>query len=294
MHGIGNTDEPGSEMHAQSLMAQTDAEDGNPAHPAVDQRHEQTRSFRGSRTGGKYNGGEPEFFDVFEAHFIIADDEELLTQLFEIIAEIKGKRIVVVEDEQQGSGDQSAKLSAAGDKAHLNLYPTGVYCPKSICLFFKTKSLILAHYLETLYKLYRGDLSALQNHRELKFKLLSGVFVWFLLTSWSMPSDIFKEVENAISLGNSKMMVGYLNTSIELETPTSKGIYSRGQAELILDKFFQKYPPISFTIAQKGNSSGGSRFAVGNYVSTRERAFRVTIFVKKSGADYLIQEIKFE
>jgi len=113
--------------------------------------------------------------------------------------------------------------------------------------------------------------------------------------SSSTPSaDIFKEVENAISLGNAKMMVSYLNTSIELETPSSKGIYSRSQAELIIDKFFQKYPPISFTIGQKGNSSGGSRFAVGNYVSTRERTFRVTLFIKKSGTDYLIQEIKFE
>lgn len=115
-----------------------------------------------------------------------------------------------------------------------------------------------------------------------------------MLSSAKPSNDIFKEVENAISLGNAKMMVSYLNTSIELETPSSKGIYSRSQAELIIDKFFQKYPPISFTIAQKGNSSGGSRFAVGNYVSTRERTFRVTLFIKKSGADYLIQEIKFE
>ena len=108
------------------------------------------------------------------------------------------------------------------------------------------------------------------------------------------PADIFKEIENALSLGNAKMIEGYLNTSIELETPTSKGIYSRGQAQLIIDKFFQKYPPISFTITQKGNSSGGSRFAVGNYVSTRERTFRVTLFIKRSGQDFLIQEIKFE
>ena len=108
------------------------------------------------------------------------------------------------------------------------------------------------------------------------------------------PSDIFKEIENALSLGNAKMIEGYLNTSIELETPASKGIYSRGQAQLIIDKFFQKYPPISFTITQKGNSSGGSRFAVGNYVSTRERTFRVTLFIKRSGQEFLIQEIKFE
>lgn len=120
--------------------------------------------------------------------------------------------------------------------------------------------------------------------------LLTGTF----LLSAQPVNDIFKEVENAISLGNSKMIEGYLNTSIELETPTTKGIYSKSQAQLILEKFFQKYPPISFTVIQKGNSSGGSRFAVGNYISTRERSFRVTLFVKKTGQEYLIREIKFE
>ncbi|MCB9251398.1 MAG: DUF4783 domain-containing protein [Flavobacteriales bacterium] len=110
----------------------------------------------------------------------------------------------------------------------------------------------------------------------------------------SVGGDVFSEVENAIGIGNAKLIEQHMNTSIELETPTSKGIYSRSQAELILKKFFQKYPPISFTITQKGNGAGGSRFSVGNYVSTRERTFRVTIFVKKNNQDYLIQEIKFE
>ena len=90
------------------------------------------------------------------------------------------------------------------------------------------------------------------------------------------------------------MIENYLNQSIELETPSSKGIYSKSQAQIIIDKFFQKYPPVSFTIYQKGNSYGGSRFAVGNYMSSRERSFRVTIFIKKTGQEYLIQEIKFE
>lgn len=129
--------------------------------------------------------------------------------------------------------------------------------------------------------------------KNLRYKAIF-ILMALALSSAKLPSDIFKEIENALSLGNAKMMESYLNTSIELETPTSKGIYSRGQAQLIIDKFFQKYPPISFTITQKGNSSGGARFAVGNYVSTRERTFRVTIFIKKSGSDYLIQEIKFE
>ena len=139
------------------------------------------------------------------------------------------------------------------------------------------------------------NLSARQNHNSVfRGIILISCIMLGILAPAQPDTDVLKEVENAISLGNARMIEGYLNTSIELETPTSKGIYSRSQAGLILDKFFQKYPPISFTIIQKGNSSGGTRFAVGNYVSTRERAFRVTIFIKRSGSEYLIQEIKFE
>ncbi|NUM31236.1 MAG: DUF4783 domain-containing protein [Bacteroidetes bacterium] len=120
------------------------------------------------------------------------------------------------------------------------------------------------------------------------------VIILFITQSFSYPPDILKEIENAISLGNAKMIENYMGQSIELETPSAKGIYSKSQAEIIIDKFFQKYPPVSFTIYQKGNSYAGSRFAVGNYMSSREISFRVTIFIKKSGQDYKIQEIKFE
>lgn len=71
-----------------------------------------------------------------------------------------------------------------------------------------------------------------------------------LLSASPFP-DIFKEIENAISLGNAKMMEGYLNSSIELETPSTKGIYSRGQAQIILDKFFQKYPLFHLQLHKK-------------------------------------------
>lgn len=140
---------------------------------------------------------------------------------------------------------------------------------------------------------FNKDLKSKPVHIRLLHFLLP-VLLLVSSTSFTNSTDIFKEIENAISLGNAKMIESYLNSSIELETPSSKGIYSRGQAQVIINQFFQKYPPISFTITQKGNSSGGSRFAIGNYVSTRERTFRVTIFIKKTGQEYLIQEIEFE
>ncbi len=115
-----------------------------------------------------------------------------------------------------------------------------------------------------------------------------------ILFSANYTADIFKEIENAFSQGNSKLVEGYLNSSIELETPTSKGIYSRNQAQIIIAKFFQKYPPRSFSLGPPGYASGGLKWARGEYTSNSEQTFRVTFTVKKIDAVYLIQVIKIE
>jgi hypothetical protein len=106
--------------------------------------------------------------------------------------------------------------------------------------------------------------------------------------------DIFKEIENAVALGNAKLLSNYMSTSIEIEINGQEGIYSKSQAEQVLNKFFDKYPPRSFSLSHKGNSAAGARFAVGDYVTGKEHTFRVTIFLKKIGEQYLIQEIEFE
>ena len=106
--------------------------------------------------------------------------------------------------------------------------------------------------------------------------------------------DIFKDIENAMALGNAKLLANYMSTSIEIEINGQEGIYSKSQAEQVLNKFFYKYPPRSFSLSHKGNSAAGARFAVGDYVTGKEHTFRVTIFLKKIGEQYLIQEIEFE
>jgi hypothetical protein len=142
--------------------------------------------------------------------------------------------------------------------------------------------------------------------------LLNKTFLLFLLTitpgllfsSFSIlekenttainEGDIFKDIENAVALGNAKLLSNYMSTSIEIEINGQEGIYSKSQAEQVLNKFFDKYPPRSFSLSHKGNSAAGARFAVGDYVTGKEHTFRVTIFLKKIGEHYLIQEIEFE
>jgi Domain of unknown function (DUF4783) len=107
--------------------------------------------------------------------------------------------------------------------------------------------------------------------------------------------DIFTDIESAISVGNAGMLSEFLNSSVELELPgEQEGIYSKQQAVVILNRFFNKFPPSSFKIVHRGNSAAGSKFAVGDYTTGPDKTFRVTIFIKKHGDNYLIQEVEFE
>ncbi len=117
-----------------------------------------------------------------------------------------------------------------------------------------------------------------------------------LLMGFASPQqDIFSDFESAIAGGNASKFSNYLSSSVELELPGEvEGIYSKQQTVVILNRFFDKYPPTAFTLVHRGSSASGSKFAVGDYTTGEEKTFRVTVFVKKQGDNYLIQEIEFE
>lgn len=117
-----------------------------------------------------------------------------------------------------------------------------------------------------------------------------------MFMGFSHPNqDIFADFESAIAGGNANKFSKYLSSSVELELPGEvEGIYSKQQTIVILNRFFDKFPPTSFKIVHRGSSASGSKFAVGDYITGEEKTFRVTVFVKKQGDLYLIQEIEFE
>lgn len=129
--------------------------------------------------------------------------------------------------------------------------------------------------------------------------LWMGLIGVFLMSSFNpglfTQRDIFVDIESAISVGNASKLSDILNSSVELELPGEpEGIHSKQQTIVILNRFFNRYPPSNFKIVHRGNSAAGSRFAVGDYITGTDKTFRVTIFIKKHGESYLIHEIEFE
>jgi hypothetical protein len=134
-------------------------------------------------------------------------------------------------------------------------------------------------------------------YRILPFLTLSILLLTFKVNEASKVAkeNVFGDIESAMSIGNADDLAKHIGNSVEMELPNkAEGIFMKKQAVLILNDFFNRYPPKAFNIVHKGNSSSGSKYAVGDYTTTGERVFRVTIYIKKMKDVYQIHELEVE
>jgi len=104
----------------------------------------------------------------------------------------------------------------------------------------------------------------------------------------NLNNDIPDGIINAIKKGNASELAKYFNSNVELALAGIDDIYSKNQAELIIQDFFKNHPPRSFSMLHKGGKET-SRYAIGN-LSTSNGKFRVTILIKiKEGAPFINQ-----
>jgi hypothetical protein len=106
------------------------------------------------------------------------------------------------------------------------------------------------------------------------------------------PGDIPQAVTDALRTGNTAVLSGYFNSSIELAILDQEDIYSKQQAELILKDFFAKHVPSGFVILHKGGKEG-SQYAIGN-LTTSSGNFRVTLLIKQKENKPYIHQLRFE
>jgi len=106
------------------------------------------------------------------------------------------------------------------------------------------------------------------------------------------PGDIPQALSDALRNGNTTVLSGYFNTSIELAILDQEDIYTRQQAELIVKDFFAKHVPSSFVILHKGGKEG-SQYAIGN-LTTSAGSFRVTLLIKQKDNKPFIHQLRFE
>jgi hypothetical protein len=118
-------------------------------------------------------------------------------------------------------------------------------------------------------------------------------FVLFIPVMLLAKGASIDKITNSIRTGDVAQLSQYFDESLEIITPDSDGVYSQNQAVQVLKTFFQKYPCSGFELSHTGNSAGGSKFLIASYESG-SNSFRVSVFLKKEGENFLIQELTFE
>lgn len=121
-------------------------------------------------------------------------------------------------------------------------------------------------------------------------KILFTLFLIFVVTIFSnqLKAQVPDEIIQSLKTGNSKTLSEYFNQNVEMAVLENDNVYSKAQAQQIINKFFNSYSPESFNVLHDGGKEG-DRYVIGNLV-TNKGNFRVYFLLRKNnGKDYIIQ-----
>lgn len=106
-------------------------------------------------------------------------------------------------------------------------------------------------------------------------------------------TDIADDVAAAIRAGNARQVAGYFADNVDLKVLEQENIYSKAQAELILDDFFVKHPVKAFTIVHKSVPKNDSQFAIGTLETTNGK-YRVHYLMKTITGKTSVTQFRIE
>lgn len=120
------------------------------------------------------------------------------------------------------------------------------------------------------------------------------LFIFCLLFGFtSEGQDLSISIQAAIKSANASAIAKNFDKRVDITIDDNADNYSNEQAEMILKNFLGKFSNRDFSIVHKGNSKEGAQFIIGN-LKTNTGFFRTYIYIKKSGTNNYIQEIRFE
>ncbi|HZH71266.1 MAG TPA: DUF4783 domain-containing protein [Mariniphaga sp.] len=108
----------------------------------------------------------------------------------------------------------------------------------------------------------------------------------------SVNAQVPDEIITCLKSGNAKSLSGYFNQNIELVVPESDNVYSKAQAQLIVNDFFNAYIPQTFSVIHQGGKEG-AQYVIGN-LGTKKGTFRVYFLLKKNDEKDYIHQLRIE
>lgn len=119
------------------------------------------------------------------------------------------------------------------------------------------------------------------------FKYCLILFSFFIFSFISID-----DVARAIKSGNASQLSKFFDNTIQITFPDKSNAYSKSQAELVVQDFFDNNVVKNFEITGKGDN-GGVEIVTGNLL-TKNGEFKTTFYLKQKGDKQLLQELRFE
>lgn len=100
-------------------------------------------------------------------------------------------------------------------------------------------------------------------------------------------------ITKAIRTGDSKKVASYFLPSVDLTVVSVEDVYSRDQAEMIVQRFFERNSPSEFNLKHEGKSKLDDYYYIGS-LKTDKGNYRLTFFLKKGDQDFRIKQFRIE
>ncbi len=114
------------------------------------------------------------------------------------------------------------------------------------------------------------------------------------LSAWTPADQSINKITQAIGSGDAAALGNYFDRTVDLAVVEREDTYSRQEAVQVVERFFQSNPPRSFAKVHQGVSkTKDAQYCIGN-LSTSGGTYRVYIYLKTSGGQNLIQELRFD
>ena len=126
----------------------------------------------------------------------------------------------------------------------------------------------------------------------MKYILYASSFFLFLVASAFRSEPGLDDVIKALQKGSASELSKYIDDNIEITLPDKSDNYSRTQAVMILQDFFNNNGVITFEVIHSGDNAG-AQYVIGN-LQTKKGTYRTTIYIKQKADKQVLQEIRFE
>ena len=120
-----------------------------------------------------------------------------------------------------------------------------------------------------------------------------GVLAFVFIAFSGVFGQNFDNIANAFKAGDAGSIAKHFEGNVEITIKTGGTSYSKSQAEIVLKNFFSSHHPKTFTISHQGTSPEGSKYFIAA-LTTSAGNYRTYVLAKSSGANLVIQEIRFE